>query len=63
VLFLVIVASAPALIGGATVVLGRKFSASRFWDDVANYNVNVFVVSIFLLYNNILVFNKHIVHW
>lgn len=27
---------------GATIVLGRKFSASRFWDDCARYNVTVF---------------------
>lgn len=27
---------------GATVVLARKFSASRFWDDIIKYNVTTF---------------------
>ncbi|MEW5734825.1 MAG: AMP-binding protein [Thermodesulfobacteriota bacterium] len=27
---------------GATVVLARKFSASRFWDDIRRYDVTVF---------------------
>jgi crotonobetaine/carnitine-CoA ligase len=27
---------------GATVALGRRFSASRFWDDVRRYDVTVF---------------------
>ncbi|KAI9493492.1 hypothetical protein BDB00DRAFT_373773 [Zychaea mexicana] len=38
----IIVSSAVALQAGATIVLGRKFSASRFWDDCAKYKVTVF---------------------
>ncbi|KAI7896403.1 uncharacterized protein EV154DRAFT_492130 [Mucor mucedo] len=37
-----IVASSVSLHAGATIVLGRKFSASRFWNDCVDYNVNVF---------------------
>lgn len=31
---------------GGTFVLARKFSATRFWDDVYNNNVTVCYVSI-----------------
>ena len=30
-----------ALIQGCTVVIRRKFSASRFWDDCVQYNCTV----------------------
>ena len=30
-----------ALTNGCTVVIRRKFSASRFWDDCAKYNCTV----------------------
>lgn len=42
---LVIVASSVSLYSGATIVLGRRFSVSRFWNDCVDYNVNVFSVS------------------
>lgn len=32
-----------ALLNGATLVLRRKFSASHFWDDVADHDCTVFV--------------------
>ncbi|KAI8143898.1 hypothetical protein BJV82DRAFT_609800 [Fennellomyces sp. T-0311] len=38
----IIVTTAVALQAGATIVLGRKFSASRFWDDCAKYKVTAF---------------------
>ncbi|CDH52748.1 probable fat1-long-chain fatty acid transporter [Lichtheimia corymbifera JMRC:FSU:9682] len=38
----IIVTTAVALQAGATIVLGRKFSASRFWDDCTKYNVTAF---------------------
>ncbi|KAI9269276.1 hypothetical protein BDA99DRAFT_504049 [Phascolomyces articulosus] len=38
----IIVTTQVALQAGATIVLGRKFSASRFWDDCAKYKVTVF---------------------
>lgn len=41
---IVIVTTAVALQAGATIVLGRKFSASRFWDDCTKYNVTAFTV-------------------
>ncbi|CEP13847.1 hypothetical protein [Parasitella parasitica] len=37
-----IVASSVCLYAGGTIVLGRKFSASRFWNDCADYKVDVF---------------------
>lgn len=43
--WLVIVACSVALYAGATIVLGRKFSASRFWNDCVDYKVDVFTVS------------------
>jgi crotonobetaine/carnitine-CoA ligase len=33
-----------SLAGKATVALARKFSASRFWDDIRRYNVTLFNV-------------------
>ncbi|KAI7850793.1 hypothetical protein BDC45DRAFT_572481 [Circinella umbellata] len=38
----IIVTTQVALQAGATIVLGRKFSASRFWDDCVKYKVTVF---------------------
>ncbi|MEM1195657.1 MAG: long-chain-acyl-CoA synthetase [Pseudomonadota bacterium] len=35
--------TAGPLTAGATIVLRRKFSATNFWDDVADYNANKFV--------------------
>ncbi|CAO3696170.1 hypothetical protein G6F70_006909 [Rhizopus microsporus] len=37
-----IVASSVALYAGATIILGRKFSARRFWNDCVDYKVDVF---------------------
>ncbi len=37
-----IVCWGPAMHGGATTVMRRKFSASNFWKDVKNYNVTAF---------------------
>ena len=34
----------PALLSGARVVLSRRFSASRFWSDIRNYNVTAFTL-------------------
>ncbi|MGD9988187.1 AMP-binding protein [Pseudonocardia sp.] len=34
--------SLHAIVAGATVVLGRRFSASRFWDDVRRHEVTQF---------------------
>lgn len=34
------------MLNGGTIILGRKFSAKRFWDDVSTYNVDVVVVSV-----------------
>ena len=34
--------SLHAIVAGATVVLGRRFSASRFWDDIRRYQVTQF---------------------
>ena len=36
------VAWGPAIYGGATTVMRRKFSASNFWKDVKEYNVTAF---------------------
>lgn len=33
-----------SLAGGSTVALARKFSASRFWEDIRCYNVTIFNV-------------------
>jgi citronellyl-CoA synthetase len=33
---------APAFAGGAALALGRKFSASRFWDEIQKYNATIF---------------------
>jgi hypothetical protein len=32
------------MFGGGTIILGRKFSVSRFWDDCVEYDVDGFVV-------------------
>lgn len=32
----------PALIAGCTAAIGRKFSASRFWDEIRNHKATVF---------------------
>lgn len=32
----------PALISGASMVLAKRFSASRFWDDIRRYNCTEF---------------------
>ncbi len=37
-----VAAPGVALSAGATIVLRRKFSASRFWDDCVKYDVTVF---------------------
>ncbi|KAI8975640.1 hypothetical protein BDF20DRAFT_914530 [Mycotypha africana] len=37
-----IVTSAVTLYSGGTLVLGRKFSASRFWKDCVEYKVDIF---------------------
>ncbi|KAI9247630.1 hypothetical protein BY458DRAFT_560336 [Sporodiniella umbellata] len=37
-----IVSTSVALYSGATIVLGRKFSAKRFWNDCVDYKVDVF---------------------
>ncbi|KAI9020681.1 hypothetical protein CLU79DRAFT_703920 [Phycomyces nitens] len=37
-----IVASSVTLFAGASIVLGRRFSASRFWNDCVDYKVDVF---------------------
>lgn len=37
-----LVSFSSTLHAGGTFVLGRKFSASRFWKDCVNYKVNVF---------------------
>jgi len=33
---------APAFASGAALAIGRKFSASRFWDDIRKYNATIF---------------------
>ncbi|KAG2231292.1 hypothetical protein INT48_006403 [Thamnidium elegans] len=38
----IIVSCSVALYAGATIVLGRKFSASRFWNDCVDNKVTVF---------------------
>lgn len=43
--YIVIVSSSVCLFSGGTIVLGRKFSASRFWNDCVDYKVDVFTVS------------------
>lgn len=42
---IVIVSCLSALQAGATIVLARKFSAQRFWNDCVDYKVTVFSVS------------------
>jgi len=37
-----LVAWGPAIHGGATTVMRRKFSVSQFWEDVAKYNATAF---------------------
>ncbi|KAI8883376.1 acetyl-CoA synthetase-like protein [Backusella circina FSU 941] len=37
------VASFSIMYGGGTIVLGRKFSVTRFWDDCVKYDVDGFV--------------------
>lgn len=44
-ILIVIVTSSVTLFAGGTIVLGRKFSARRFWNDCVDYKVNVFTVS------------------
>lgn len=41
---LVLISAGSALTAGATLVIGRKFSASKFWDDCVKYRVTVFHV-------------------
>ena len=36
-----VVATGAALVGGAAVVIRRRFSASRFWDDIVEQNCTV----------------------
>ena len=56
---LVIVTTAVALQAGATIVLGRKFSASRFWDDCTKYDVTAFTVcSLFMMHLSISLLTK-----
>ncbi|KAG1454227.1 hypothetical protein G6F46_005321 [Rhizopus delemar] len=38
----IIVTSSVTLFAGGTIVLGRRFSARRFWNDCVDYKVNVF---------------------
>ena len=37
-----VAAVGAALVGGASVVIAEKFSASRFWDDIARWDCNLF---------------------
>ncbi|ORX59536.1 acetyl-CoA synthetase-like protein [Hesseltinella vesiculosa] len=37
-----IVCCSTAMMAGATIVLGRRFSARRFWNDCVDYDVTVF---------------------
>jgi fatty-acyl-CoA synthase len=37
-----VMALGATLLSGATAVLARKFSATRFWEDCVNYNVTMF---------------------
>jgi fatty-acyl-CoA synthase len=37
-----VVATGAALVGGGSVVIAEKFSASRFWDDVSRWDCTVF---------------------
>ncbi|KAI8072892.1 hypothetical protein BC940DRAFT_291882 [Gongronella butleri] len=37
-----IVSCSTAMLSGATIVLGRKFSARRFWNDCVDYKVTMF---------------------
>ncbi|KAL1935617.1 hypothetical protein VTP01DRAFT_4757 [Rhizomucor pusillus] len=37
-----LISAGSALTAGATLVIGRKFSASKFWDDCVKYRVTVF---------------------
>jgi fatty-acyl-CoA synthase len=37
-----VAAIGAALVGGASVVVAEKFSASRFWDDIARWNCTLF---------------------
>ncbi|KAI9482511.1 hypothetical protein BDB00DRAFT_965736 [Zychaea mexicana] len=37
-----LVSFGSTLVSGGTVVLAKKFSASRFWDDCCHYNITVF---------------------
>lgn len=45
---LVIVSSSVTLFAGGTIILGRKFSARRFWNDCVDYKVTVFTVSFYI---------------
>ncbi|CAO3597299.1 unnamed protein product [Absidia cylindrospora] len=38
-----IIATLAPLFGGATVILGRKFSARRFWEEIAQNKVTAFI--------------------
>jgi fatty-acyl-CoA synthase len=44
----VIVSSSVTLFAGGTIILGRKFSARRFWNDCVDYKVTVFTVSFYI---------------
>lgn len=43
--FPVLVSAGSALVTGCTLVIGRKFSASRFWDHCVENNITVFHVT------------------
>lgn len=62
-LFLVIVSSSITLYAGGTIVLGRKFSARRFWNDCVDYKVTVFAVRYYLPTLHHFLFTNILVYW
>lgn len=40
----VVVGVGQSLLGGTTVVIRKKFSASNFWQDCINYNCTVSII-------------------
>lgn len=54
-----IVGAGQTLVKGITVVLRRKFSASKFWPDCVHYECTVSVTAQFLLNNNICLATGH----
>lgn len=39
-----IVSLGATMVGGGSIVIARKFSVSRFWDDIYKYKVTIFHV-------------------